>query len=64
MAAAAVQSGVTLKAPSKIKNSPMKPFKPGSPMDEKVTAKSSAEKSGTCFHRPPKSAISREWRRS
>ena len=62
--AKAAQKGVFLKAPKRIKNSPTKPFRPGRPMDDRVITRKQAEKMGSGFHRPPKSAIIREWRRS
>ena len=48
-----------LKVPTKIRNSPTKPFKPGSPMDESVTIMKNTAKTGICLARPPKSAIMR-----
>ena len=52
------------KVPSRMRNSPTNPFSPGNPIDESVTNRNTAEKTGTMAHRPPKSAIMRECRRS
>ena len=62
--ATAASRGLTPKAPTRIRNSPTNPLRPGSPSDESTTIKKSAEKAGTTFQRPPKSAMRRVWRRS
>src|SRR5262249_20972994 len=62
--ATAASHGLRWKAPTRIRNSPTNPFSPGSPSDDSATTRKRAEKAGTTRHRPPKSAMSREWRRS
>ena len=54
----------TWNAPSRMRNSPTKPFSPGSPSDERDTTRKSAENAGMTVQSPPKSAMSRVWRRS
>src|SRR5206468_5140584 len=62
--AAAASQRLTWNAPRRIRNSPTKPLSPGSPSDESATTRKTAENAGITFHRPPKSAMSRVWRRS
>ena len=64
LAASAASQKLTWKAPSSTRNSPTKPLSPGSPTDESVTTRKSAEKAGITFQRPPNWAMSRVWRRS
>jgi len=64
LVATAASHGLRWKAPTRIRNSPTNPFSPGSPSDDSTTTRNTAEKAGTTRHRPPKSAMSREWRRS
>ena len=55
---------LTVKAPSRTRNSPTKPFKPGRPSEDSDTIRNSAEKAGITAQRPPNSEISRVCRRS
>jgi len=64
VAPTAAQTNFVLNAPSSTRNSPTKPFVPGSPIDDSVTTRNTAENAGTAFHSPPKSTIARVWRRS
>ena len=54
----------TWNAPTRIRNSPTKPLRPGRPSDERHTIRKSAEKAGITAHSPPNSEMSRVWRRS
>ena len=54
----------TLNAPSRIRNSPTKPFVPGTPIEERVTTMKQRQKTGTTFASPPNSEMRRVWRRS
>ena len=47
-----------------IKNSPTKPFRNGSPIDESEAMTKNAENQGIGRAKPPKSEIMRVWRRS
>ena len=62
--ATAASHGFTWKAPTSTRNSPTKPLRPGSPSEDSDTTRNTAEKAGITAHSPPKSAISRVWRRS
>ena len=62
--AAAASHLLTEKVPTRMRNSPTKPFRPGRPRDDRHTMRSSAEKPGITAHSPPNSEISRVWRRS
>ena len=56
--------GCVRNVPTRIRNSPTKPFVPGSPTEDSATTTSAKANTGITFAIPPKSAISREWRRS
>ena len=62
--AIAATARFTWNAPSKTRNSPTNPFSPGSPSEDSVTTRKSAENAGMICHSPPKSAMSRVCRRS
>jgi hypothetical protein len=47
-----------------MRNSPTKPFRNGSPIEEKVVMKKTIAKRGAMAAMPPYSAILRVWRRS
>ena len=47
-----------------MRNSPTKPLSPGSPTEERDTTRKTTLKAGITFQSPPKSAMSRVWRRS
>ena len=64
VAATALTTGAARKAPSRIRNSPMNPFNPGSPMLERQMIMKSAANQGSTAAKPPNSEISRVWRRS
>ena len=51
-------------APSRIRNSPTKPFSPGRPMDDSSVTRKTVANTGIRFHSPPYSPIRRVWRRS
>ena len=53
-----------MNVPINDRNSPMKPEKPGSPIDANAAAQKSPPSTGTDFHNPPKPEISRVCRRS
>ena len=62
--ATAVIHGQRPKEPHKIRNSPTKPFNPGSPLEASITSRKNAGYTGTAAQSPPKSAMRRVWRRS
>ena len=64
MVATTTYQRLVRNAPSSERNSPMKPEKPGRPIDANVVATNSPPKTGTAFHKPRKSLSSYVWRRS
>ena len=58
------QRGFQLNAPSRIRNSPTNPFRPGRPIDASVRAGTRPPASASTVFSPPNSAISRVCRRS
>ena len=63
VATTAHQRRVT-KVPIRTRNSPTKPFRPGSPSDESITIMNTPAKIGATFWMPPISEMRRVWRRS
>ncbi len=64
VAANAAMRGSQRKAPSRIRNSPTKPFSPGKPIDDSVMIRKAATSCGITFFKPPNSEMSRVCRRS
>ena len=62
--AMSVITGVVRKAPIRTRNSPTKPFVPGTPIELSDTIVSSAANIGTARAMPPYDSIRRVWRRS
>ena len=62
--ASVAYSALIRNVPTRIRNSPTNPFSPGRPMDDRVTIRKAAVKTGMIRAKPPKSWISRVWRRS
>jgi hypothetical protein len=63
-AATTVHQRRVRKDPTRIRNSPAKPFRPGSPIELSITTVKTAARIGADFWRPLRAAISRVWRRS
>jgi len=53
VAATAANRGSQRKPPSRIRNSPTKPFSPGRPIEASVTIRKAATRCGVTFFRPP-----------
>jgi hypothetical protein len=64
LAANAAQTLLATKTPCRIRNSPMKPFSVGKPIDDMVITRKTAAYTGMTFDSPPYSEISRVCRRS
>ena len=63
VATTAHQRRVT-KLPTRMRNSPTKPLRPGSPIDDSITSVNTPASNGIVFWSPPSSEINRVCRRS
>ncbi len=64
LAAKTAHTRLCMKAPCRIRNSPMNPLSVGRPIDDIVISRNTPAKAGITFDNPPYSEISRVCRRS